>query len=123
MKRFFQKYLPIFFGCHTRDDRSFFFKGKKFPICARCTGELIGIILAPFLLIFYKPSFYFSLIIMIPMLLDGFIQLLTKYESNNTKRLITGILFGYALCNIFIMSVIFAYKSGQAFGKSIYIRR
>ena len=119
MKIFFLKYLPIFFGCHTRDDRSFFFKDKKFPICARCTGELIGIILAPFLLILYKPSFYFCLIIMIPMLLDGFIQLLTKYESNNIKRLISGILFGYALCNIFVMSVLFTYKSGQSLGKSL----
>lgn len=122
MKNFIYKYLPIFFGCHTRNDRSFFYKDKKFPICARCTGELIGIILAPLLLIFYKPSFYFSLILMIPMLLDGFTQLLTKYESNNIKRLITGLLFGYALCNLFMMSVVFTYKSGQSFRKSLGLK-
>lgn len=119
MKIFLIKYLPIFFGCHTREDRSFFFKDKKFPICARCTGELLGIILAPFLLIFYKPSIFFNLIIMLPMVLDGFLQLLTRYESNNTKRLITGILFGYALTNIFITSAIATYNLGQHIGSLI----
>ena len=36
------KWLPIVFGCHCRPDRSFYWKGKKFPLCARCTGELAG---------------------------------------------------------------------------------
>jgi uncharacterized membrane protein len=32
-----------------------------------------------------------------PMLLDGFIQLLTEYTSNNIKRMVTGLLFGLAV--------------------------
>ena len=33
-------------GCHQRADRSFYWKGRKFPLCARCTGVLVGYILA-----------------------------------------------------------------------------
>ncbi|RGF93239.1 DUF2085 domain-containing protein [Ruminococcus sp. AM54-1NS] len=29
-------------GCHQRPDRSFFFHGWQFPVCARCTGVLAG---------------------------------------------------------------------------------
>ncbi|MEI3349189.1 MAG: DUF2085 domain-containing protein [Dysosmobacter sp.] len=29
-------------GCHQRPDRSFFFHGKQFPVCARCTGVFLG---------------------------------------------------------------------------------
>ena len=29
-------------GCHQRADRSFYWKGRKFPLCARCTGVLVG---------------------------------------------------------------------------------
>ncbi|GAA0108831.1 hypothetical protein UT300015_07180 [Clostridium tertium] len=56
---------------------------------------------------------------MIPMLLDGFIQLLTHYESNNIKRVLTGLLFGYALSNIFILSIIFTWKCGYNLGRNI----
>lgn len=31
---------PIIFGCHRRPERSFFYKGRQFPICARCTGGI-----------------------------------------------------------------------------------
>lgn len=54
---------------------------------------------------------------MIPMVIDGFIQLKTSYESNNIKRLITGSLFGYGFCNLFIKSLIFTYLCGQNFSK------
>lgn len=91
------KFLRIFFGCHARPDRSFFFHGKQFPICARCTGELIGILLGiPIALFIGYRSFLVTLALMAPMVIDGFVQLLTSYESKNYKRLITGILFGIA---------------------------
>lgn len=34
------------------------------------------------------------------MVLDGVIQLKTKYVSNNYKRFITGVLFGYGFLGI-----------------------
>lgn len=93
----FGRFLRICFGCHARPDRSFFYKGKQFPICARCTGELVGMILAiPIAIIFGVPEIPATILLMIPMLFDGFLQLLTSYESGNLRRLFTGILFGIA---------------------------
>ena len=33
-------------GCRCRPDRSFHFRGRPFPICARCTGILCGFLAA-----------------------------------------------------------------------------
>ncbi len=97
------KFLRIFFGCHARPDRSFYFRGKQFPICARCTGELVGMILCiPTLILWGCPSFGIVLLLMVPLIVDGSIQKLTSYESGNIRRLITGILFGMALIFIFV---------------------
>lgn len=117
--KFFYKWLPIIFGCHCRPNRSFYFRSRKFPICARCTGELIGMICSPVLFSLYHPNLIYNLLLMAPMILDGFIQLSTNYESNNLKRFFTGLIFGYALCNIFIISVIFTWKCGLNFGRSL----
>lgn len=111
--KFINKYLPIIFGCHCRDDRSLYFKNKKFPICARCTGEFLGIILSIFFYKFYSINILISIIFILPMLIDGFFQLLTKYESNNIKRLITGILFGYGFFNLILKSIFFTMSLGQ----------
>ena len=46
MKAWLYQWLPIVFGCHCRADRSFFWRGRQFPLCARCTGELAGFLCA-----------------------------------------------------------------------------
>ena len=97
------KFLRLFFGCHARPDRSFYFRGKQFPICARCTGELVGMILCiPTLICWGCPSFGVVLLLMVPLIVDGSVQKLTSYESGNIRRLITGILFGMALIFTFV---------------------
>lgn len=97
------KFLRIFFGCHARPDRSFYFRGKQFPICARCTGELMGMILGIPIVIFWGcPRFEIVLAMMVPLIFDGFLQRLTSYESGNIRRLITGILFGAAFIFAFL---------------------
>jgi len=35
------------------------------------------------------------------MIVDGYIQLKTRYESTNAKRFITGFLFGVAMVSLF----------------------
>lgn len=102
------KFLRIFFGCHARADRSFFYHGRQFPICARCTGELIGMILGvPIAFFMGYPSFSVVLLMMFPMVLDGFLQLLTPYESKNYRRCATGIVFGIA----FIFFLIYFHRT------------
>lgn len=102
-------FLRILFGCHGRADRSFFFNGHQFPICARCTGELIGILVSILIIIMCNNlPLIWSIILIIPLIIDGSIQLLTKYESNNYLRVITGFLFGIGLCNIVVIAHVFA---------------
>ena len=114
MKNFIYKFLPIFFGCHCRPDRSFFYKGQQFPICARCTGELVGIILGIFVYFFNIPNIIVFLL-GVPLIIDGFIQLLTSYESNNIRRLWTGILFGMAFTLFIIKSHVYVFQLGLEF--------
>lgn len=119
MKNFLYKWLPIVFGCHCRDDRSFHYKGEKFPICARCTGELVGIIFSIFSCFFFKISILAIVILMLPLIIDGGIQMFTSYESNNFKRFVTGLLFGYGLFMFIAVSTVATFKFGQHMGYNI----
>lgn len=108
------EWLPRIFGCHKKAERSFIINKRKMPICARCTGELFGIIGAMFFTKYLlEVSNYIYVIMMIPLILDGTIQMCTKYESNNSKRFITGILFGIALYALFVKWTVSAYLLGQ----------
>lgn len=115
MKQWIYKWLPIIFGCHCREDRSFYYKGKKFPLCARCTGELLGIITSFLTYSVVHPSVPLAALLMIPLIIDGLVQLKTAYESTNPRRLITGILFGYGLASIFIFTSVKTFLFGYHF--------
>ena len=41
----YMKYGKIL-GCHQKPERSFFYKGYQFPVCARCTGVVISSIIS-----------------------------------------------------------------------------
>lgn len=95
-------FFDYLFICHKMPSRSFFFKGKQFPICARCTGIFLGYIIGLITWIFYYPNLYITILFFLPVGIDGGVQYLTKYESTNFRRLITGILFGLGF--IFILA-------------------
>lgn len=100
-----------YWGCHQLPERSFFYKGYQFPICARCTGILLGYICAfVFLLLNIHLSFYLSIILIIPMAFDGTIQLFTSYESNNAKRLFSGVMAGIGFIWIIINIILYFIK-------------
>ncbi|MCC2174550.1 DUF2085 domain-containing protein [Oscillospiraceae bacterium CLA-AA-H269] len=89
-------------GCHQRPDRSFFINGHQFPVCARCTGVLIGQCSA---LILYRILSLPAVILVsfcAVMFLDWLLQYLDILESTNWRRLITGTFCGYALCTFFL---------------------
>ena len=95
-------------GCHQMDSRSFCFKGYQFPVCARCTGVLIGEVITILLLLLnFKISIVYSLLLLAIMGVDWFIQYINILESNNIRRLITGICGGIGLT--FIYYYIFIY--------------
>ncbi len=66
-------------------------------MCARCTGELAGIAAGLCLCAFWLPPLWLTLMLMLPMIVDGLVQLRTAYESTNLRRVITGGLFGWGL--------------------------
>ncbi|RAP44578.1 MAG: hypothetical protein BZ135_08030 [Methanosphaera sp. rholeuAM6] len=93
----FLKYL-----CHQRPDRSFFFRGHQFPLCARCTGFLVGTVtycVYSFLVpICYTYELLFvSILIQLPYIIDGTTQILGLRESNNALRFITGFIGAFGL--------------------------
>ncbi len=114
--RFIYKWLPIFCGCHQRPERSFFVRGYQMPVCARCEGELIGILAALIAIWFVRPVWWLMALIMVPMIVDGLIQALTEYESNNWRRLITGMLFGFGITMLFFIATIALFKFGVGLG-------
>lgn len=96
-------------GCHQRADRSFFYKGYQFPLCARCTGAFIGQLVAiPWVFVLGATPFY--LLLLAPMAIDGLTQLSGGRTSNNYLRFITGLLGGFGLVAslvAFVLSLLF----------------
>ncbi len=113
------RWLPRICGCHRKPERSFFFHGRQAPVCARCTGELVGIPVGLVSCFFLLPPWWVAALLMVPMVVDGFLQLLTKYESTNPRRFLTGLLFGYALFTLFALFSVFAYHYGYELGKQM----
>lgn len=86
------------------------------PVCARCEGELFGILAGLIAVWFIRPPYWLMAVIMLPMIADGLIQGSTKYESTNWRRLITGILFGFGITMIILMFWIAVFKYGLSVG-------
>ena len=85
----------VFVACHKIPERSFFYKGKQFPVCARCTGMLLGYLSFPlYVLHIFTANIFIVLALNIPAYIDGLTQAANLRESNNTLRLITGLLSG-----------------------------
>ena len=92
-------------GCHQMPERSFFFGEYQFPLCARCTGIVIGHVIGIIVSVFCRVSLL-SLLLTIPLMIDGIMQELTSYESTNRRRLFTGILYGFGIMSAFIRGVL-----------------
>lgn len=101
-----------YWGCHQMPERSFFLGGYQLPVCARCTGILLGNIFALFTF-WLIPFYWWYILLLLPMAIDGFTQLANWRTSNNLLRLFTGMLSGYSIILIvanIIKSFIIALK-------------
>ena len=101
---------PTKYICHRIPERSFFIKGHQFPVCARCTGFYTGLVVYLILNIFYKHPYnlnmlFVSMILMIPVAIDGVTQYYGPRESTNNLRFITGFIGGIGLI-IFLKIII-----------------
>ena len=107
--------------CHRIPDRSFFLAGRQLPLCARCTGTFLGVIvgLAAMLLLGRRRASRLPPVPILGILVifvgvwafDGLNSYLTffpgapsLYEPRNWLRLTTGLLNGLALV-IFVFPI------------------
>lgn len=80
--------------CHRLPERSFFYRGKKFPVCARCTGVWIGYLIGLPIALCNVLPWWSGIILLMPALIDGGSQLLKWRNSTNSLRLVTGMALG-----------------------------
>ncbi|MCX7878305.1 MAG: DUF2085 domain-containing protein [Ignavibacteria bacterium] len=110
-----QKTKLEFVFCHRKPERSFFYKGKQFPVCSRCTGFYLGYLSLPiFAFHLWEPAWWIIVLLFIPALIDGLTQAYMNRESNNWLRLITGAMAGVS--SMAIASVI-----GKSIGQLILL--
>ena len=83
-------------NCHQLSHRSYSYNDNQMSFCARDTGIFLGLVLGFMYASRKKIVLTLPLVIaaLLPIGLDGTIQLLTDYESTNPKRLITGLIAG-----------------------------
>lgn len=95
-------------GCHQKSDRSFFYKNYQYPLCARCTGILIGeFIIAPIVLLLGYNNMILNIVLFSLMAIDGLLQYFNILKSNNIRRLITGLGAGFAITSTLIFIIIY----------------
>jgi uncharacterized membrane protein len=99
------KVLMDIVPCHRMKSRSLTIKGYTLPICARCTGILLGYLFFPLLFVFdlFFPL-WLGILLNFPMVVDGWTQKRKVRTSNNVLRLTTGIVSGFGQ-SIIIVSI------------------
>lgn len=96
------EFFSQYWGCHQMPERSFFFRGYQLPVCARCSGMILGYIFSIFIAPFMDCNLVVYLLLCFPMAIDGLLQYKTSYVSTNFKRLVSGFLYGYGFLGFFI---------------------
>ncbi len=89
-------YISGDYMCHQHANRSFFINGNQMPYCSRCSGIFLGLSFGFLIGAIFRVRIGFTLyfLAIIPLAVDGFLQLITPYESSNLMRIISGNLVG-----------------------------
>ncbi len=98
--------IGAWLGCHQMADRSFFIKKRQFPLCARCTGVIIGYVFVFASAAFYKFPVWICFVFCSIMFFDWLIQFMGIKKSSNLRRLITGIIGGIGVMSIEIYALL-----------------
>jgi len=95
--------------CHQIASRSYYINGNQMPFCSRDTGLFLGLVMGFGALLFvrYKIHPVLALMGLVPIGIDGGLQFVTSYTSNNPLRLATGIMAGI-VCAMLLAHFIFA---------------
>lgn len=89
--------------CTEISDHSFYLNGNQMPFCARCTNIFAGLVLGLLIAVIFDPKVNRLLIglALLPIAIDGGLQLITSYQSTNLLRVATGLLAGWRFPLIF----------------------
>lgn len=98
-------------GCHQMPERSFFIKGRQFPVCARCTGVFFGWFVSVATAWLYRPGLLVMAAFLAVMFLDWLLQRIDVLESGNIRRFVTGALAGYAIMSAYVQIIMFVIKN------------
>jgi uncharacterized membrane protein len=84
-------------NCHQRASRSYFINGNEMPYCARDVGIFFGMAAGAIFSLFFIVELKLRYIIagLVPIGIDGGMQLFGFWESTNPVRLATGGLAGF----------------------------
>jgi uncharacterized membrane protein len=88
--------------------------GFKMPVCARDFGIYLGSLLGMAAFLLFRDRIRpmglpVYILFLVPLVIDGFMQLLTGYESTNMIRLVTGLIAGGA-SGVALLSIIYPRK-------------
>ena len=109
----FRFYLAVFelcsYGCTQIPGHSYFWNGYQCPLCARCLGVLLGAgLFAGFFFVWKRLppiSVIPSTLLMVPLIIDGAMQLGSLTPWANEIRLFTGILFPAGAINLLLLEI------------------
>ncbi|HEX7491967.1 MAG TPA: DUF2085 domain-containing protein [Candidatus Limnocylindrales bacterium] len=91
-------FVPLFWlsGCHRDRAKSFSWRTRTFFVCARCTGILLGyaVFVVLFVSGFAQANLAIGVLLNVPAYIDGTVQALDIRQSNNKRRLVTGVMSG-----------------------------
>ncbi|WP_130777264.1 MULTISPECIES: DUF2085 domain-containing protein [Bacillus cereus group] len=94
--------------CHRKPERSFQTLQKYIPLCARCTGMLLGLFTIPLYFLITLPtilSVSIALTTQFPLLIDGFTQKWNWRTSTNWLRVSTGFISGNGMALLISSSI------------------
>lgn len=101
-------------GCHQMESRSFSIGGYQFPLCARCTGVLIGELIGIGCIICGLRISWITILIFIAIMgIDWFIQYIELRMSNNYRRFVTGTFCGFAVTYVYFYIIIWGIRLAQ----------
>jgi uncharacterized membrane protein len=85
--------------CHQLLERSFVINGNQMPFCTRDLGMFLGLVVGIAIAFsgWLRIGPKLSLLLLVPMALDGGAQLIGSYESSNLIRMATGVVAGIGI--------------------------
>lgn len=97
-------------GCHQMPERSFFWHGYQFPVCARCLGVSIGYVIGGVIFIWCRIPVVCCLTLCWLMFLDWLLQRVGILGSTNIRRLLSGIGCGIGYIQLVFTGVLWVAK-------------